>query len=101
MLEALREKLPDTSAAIRQKYDNTIAFVHAADEWQAHVERENLVGFQMVTQEEVDRGDITFQLQKIQARTAGSMRRNPLRMRRGSGAWSSPGVRSRPGARRM
>jgi hypothetical protein len=54
MLEVLREKLPATATGIRQKYDNTIAFVHAAEEWLVHVERDNLHGFHMVTPEEVE-----------------------------------------------
>lgn len=59
MLEALRAKLPSSAEAIRRKYDNTIAFVHAAERWLAHVETEKLSCFRMVTPEEVESEDIT------------------------------------------
>jgi hypothetical protein len=51
ILETLRERLPTTQEVIRRKYDNSIAFVRAAEEWLAHVEREKLFGFRMVTPE--------------------------------------------------
>lgn len=59
VLEALRDRLPATADGIRQKYENTIAFVHAAEAWLAHVESEKLAGFRMVTPEDVEREGIT------------------------------------------
>ena len=58
LLESLRDRLPSSEASIRRKYDNTIAFVRAAHEWVARVEREKLSGFRLVTPDQVEREGI-------------------------------------------